>query len=411
MEMIRSTGNKSWCRLLLAVCLAAIMASGWLLPVRAAEPSVTFRGLEEGFKFAPGSEYTDTDLFQNFKDMMPGDSRTEVILFRNEAKDCDYANLYLRAVAHDPEGNPLSPALTEAGETEESANAFLAELTLEIRIGENLVYRGPANAGLETPVSLGTFRRGESAEIQVGLSMPKELGNEYAGRLGEIDWVFHGEGFTESQLTVRKVWSDGNEAHKQDKVTVNLLRDGGIADTAELSAENQWTYTFDGLAEGHVWTAEEAQVLEGYEVSYALEGNVTTITNTRKGGGTEPSGKTEVTVRKEWDSKKKEHPAQVTVTLYNGSNAVETVALNEKNGWTYSWTGLRDDGNWQVRETNVPRNYVPSYSVRDGVVVVTNTDALIQTGQLNWPIYVLGGLGLVLLIAGCAMTLRKKRHA
>ena len=292
MEMIRSTGNKSWCRLLLAVCLAAIMASGWLLPVRAAEPSVTFRGLEEGFKFAPGSEYTDTDLFQNFKDMMPGDSRTDVILFRNEAKDCDYVNLYLRAVAHDPEGNPLSPALTEAGETEESANAFLAELTLEIRIGENLVYRGPANAGLETPVSLGTFRRGESAEIQVGLSMPKELGNEYAGRLGEIDWVFHGEGFTESQLTVRKVWSDGNEAHKQDKVTVNLLRDGEVADTAELSAENQWTYTFDGLAEGHVWTAEEAQVPEGYEVSYALEGNVTTITNTRKGGGTEPSGKT-----------------------------------------------------------------------------------------------------------------------
>lgn len=106
-----------------------------------------FPGLEEGFKFAPGSEYTATDLFQNFKDMMPGDSRTEVILFRNEAKDCDYVNLYLRAVAHDPEGNPLSPALTEAGETEKSANAFLAELTLEIRIGENLVYRGPANAG------------------------------------------------------------------------------------------------------------------------------------------------------------------------------------------------------------------------------------------------------------------------
>ena len=215
----------------------------------------------------------------------------------------------------------------------------------------------------------------------------------------------------ERQITVRKVWSDGNEAHKQDKVTVNLLRDGGIADTAELSAENQWTYTFDGLAEGHVWTAEEAQVPEGYEASYALEGNVTTITNTRQGGKPEPSGKTEVTVRKEWNSKKKEHPDQVTVTLYNGSDAVETVILNEKNGWTYTWTGLRDDGNWQVRETNVPHNYVPSYSVRDGVVVVTNTDALIYTGQLNWPIYVLGGLGLVLLIAGCAMTLRKKRHA
>lgn len=235
MEMIRSTGNKSWCRLLLAVCLAAIMAAGWLLPVRAAEPSVTFRGLEEGFKFAPGSEYTATDLFQNFKDMMPGDSRTEVILFRNEAKDCDYVNLYLRAVAHDPEGNPLSPALTEAGETEESANAFLAELTLEIRIGENLVYRGPANAGWRRRSAWGPSAGESPRRSRVGLSMPKELGNEYAGRLGEIDWVFHGEGFTESQLTVRKVWSDGNEAHKQDKVTVNLLRDGEVADTAELS--------------------------------------------------------------------------------------------------------------------------------------------------------------------------------
>ena len=66
MEMIRSTGNKSWCRLL-AVCLAAIMAAGWPCCLsRAAEPSVTFRGLEEGFKFAPGSEYTATDLFPEF---------------------------------------------------------------------------------------------------------------------------------------------------------------------------------------------------------------------------------------------------------------------------------------------------------------------------------------------------------
>ncbi len=64
-----------------------------------------------------------------------------------------------------------------------------------------------------------------------------------------------------------------------------------------------------------------------------------------------------------------------------------------------------------MRETNVPHNYVPSYSVRDGVVIVTNTDALIYTGQLNWPIPVLGGLGLVLVILGCAMTLWKKRHA
>lgn len=411
MRMIRSMGNKSWGRLLLAVCLIVIMAAGWLLPVQAAEPTVTFRGLEAGFAFGPGSTYTETDLFRDFKDMMPGDSRTQTVAFRNEAKDCDYVNLYFSTVSHDTEENPLSPALKEAGETEASANAFLARLTLEIRVGEDVIYSGPANGALQTPVMLGTFRRGDSAEIQVSVSMPKELSNEYAGRLGEIDWVFHGEGFTESQLTVRKVWSDGNDAHEKDTVQVNLLRDGELAETQTLSQENQWTYTFDGLAEGYTWTAEEAQVPQGYEASYAVEGNVTTITNTRKGAEPEPSGKTELTVRKEWNSKKKEHPDQVTITLYDGSNAVETVTLNAGNNWSYTWTGLRDDGNWQVRETNVPHNYVPSYSVRDGVVIVTNTDALIYTGQLKWPVPVLGGLGLILVILGCAMTLRKKRHA
>ena len=273
-----------------------------------------------------------------------------------------------------------------------------------------MLYSGPANAGLEAPVKLGTFRAGDSAEIVVNLSMPKELGNEYSGRLGEIDWVFHAEGFTESQLTARKVWSDGNEAHKEDTVKVNLLRDGKVAETKTLSAENQWTYTFDGLSEGYVWTVEEAEVPEGYEVSYATDGNVTTITNTSKTPTPEPPGNTKLTVRKVWNTKKASHPDKVTVTLYDGNTAVETVTLNAENDWSYKWTELRDDGNWQVRETNVPRNFAPSYATKDGVVTVTNSDALIQTGQLRWPVYVLGGLGLLLLVLGCSMLLRKKRH-
>ena len=401
---------KASARLLPVLCLVLALAAGWLTPVSAAEPSVTFRGLEEGFAFAPGSAYTETDLFGGFHDMMPGDSRTETVEFRNEAKDCDYVTLYLRAVPHDAAGNPLSPALKAAGETEASADAFLAALTLQVRVDGSVVYDGPANAGLEAPVALGTFRTGETGAVEVALSMPKELGNEYAGRLGEIDWVFHAEGFTESQLTVRKVWSDGNETHGEDAVKVNLLCDGKVSETQTLSAENQWTYTFDGLAEGHTWTAEEAEVPAGYEVSYAVEGNVTTITNTCQGGAPEPSGKTELTVRKVWDSKK-QHPDQVTVTLYDGSTAVETVTLSAGNDWSHSWTGLRDDGNWQVRETNVPRGYVPSYRSKGGVVTVTNADALIQTGQMNWPIPVLGGLGFLLLALGCFLALRKKRRA
>ena len=45
-----------------------------------------------------------------------------------------------------------------------------------------------------------------------------------------------------------------------------------------------------------------------------------------------------------------------------------------------------------VLETNIPKGYVPSYSVSaDGTVVtITNSKSLIQTGQLNWPVWVLG---------------------
>ena len=75
----------------------------------AASPStITFKGAEEGFEFQPGSEYTDTDLFGKFKKVMPGDELTEEITLKNAATDCDYIKVYMKAVVHDEEGNPLT---------------------------------------------------------------------------------------------------------------------------------------------------------------------------------------------------------------------------------------------------------------------------------------------------------------
>ena len=37
----------------------------------AASPSITFKGFTSGFDFQPGSEYTETDLFNSFKNVMP----------------------------------------------------------------------------------------------------------------------------------------------------------------------------------------------------------------------------------------------------------------------------------------------------------------------------------------------------
>ena len=41
--------------------------------------------------------------------------------------------------------------------------------------------------------------------------------------------------------------------------------------------------------------------------------------------------------------------------------------------------------------------------------ITTNIRNLIQTGQLNWPIWVLGGAGLALVILGGAILVKKKK--
>lgn len=381
----------------------------------AASPSITFEGFSKGFDFQPGSEYTETDLFGSFKNVMPGDTVTETITFTNSATDCDFVNLYMRAEAHDETDNPLSPKVAEK-ETVATMTEFLSKLFMKVWNGTELIYDASPDQldGLKSNKLLGTFRTGETATLKVELSVPIELGNEYANRVGEVDWIFHVEAYNESQLSVRKVWSDGNANHANDSITVNLLKDGKVESSQELNAANGWAYTFDRLLEGHTWTVEEAEVPAGYTVSYNTVGTLTTITNTKKTPpkpDPDPSYPLDVVVRKVWSSDDgKDRPDSVTVTLYNGDVPYETVRLGAWNNWTYTWKDLSAYGNWQVIESNIPKGYVPSYSVSGNVVTITNTRSLIQTGQLNWPIWVLGGAGLVLVSLGGAMLVKKKRE-
>ena len=379
----------------------------------AASPSITFKGFTSGFDFQPGSEYTETDLFNSFKNVMPGDTVTETITFTNSASDCDFVNLYMRAEAHDETANPLSPKVADK-ETIAAMTEFLSKLSMKVWNGTELIYDAAPNelGGLGSNKFLGTFRSGETATLKVELSVPNDLDNKFADRIGEVDWIFHVEAYNESQLSVRKVWSDGSANHTNDSITVNLLKDGKVEKSQVLNAENNWAYTFDRLAEGHTWTAEEAAVPAGYTVSYKMEGTETTITNTKNDTPpTPPTYPLDITVHKVWSNDNgKARPSSVTVTLYNGDIAYDRVRLSAHNNWTYTWKDPNAYGNWQVIETNIPKGYVPSYSVSGNIVTVTNTRSLIQTGQLNWPIWVLGGAGLALVALGGAMLVKKKKQ-
>ena len=206
--------KKSMKKLLsLAMILAALAALA--VPALAADAVVSRKGNDIVIE-TTGSGYTDTDLFDNFKNVMPGDERTEAITIKNNVTGYDYVKLYIRAVPHDEQGNPLTYSETYENEDgKDQANAegerdgtvatmadFLSKLSMDVYLvnadgtKETIFSASPdKSAQLTDNVLLGTFAKGQSAKLEAVLTVPAELGNEYANRVGEVDWLFTVEGF------------------------------------------------------------------------------------------------------------------------------------------------------------------------------------------------------------------------
>lgn len=208
--------------------------------------------------------------------------------------------------------------------------------------------------------------------------------------------------------TVEKIWT-GSGAETPDHITVALMKNGELYETVKLSADNNWSYTWEKLPVLYRWEVVELQVPSGYRVSYHHQGTKTLIQNTYQ-----PSIPTveELTVKKVWDDRDSgKRPASITVELLCGDRVYDTVELRESMSWTYTWTELEAGKTWSVREVNVPAGYQVEYSVDGTNLVITNSalPPLIQTGQLNWPVPVMAGLGVLLFALGWIMR-STKRH-
>ena len=80
---------------------------------------------------------------------------------------------------------------------------------------------------------------------------------------------------------VLKIWEDdGFEDERPSQITVDLLRDGQVYDTAVLSAGNNWRASWSGLSPNYDWQLAEREGEENYVVSVALDGITFTVTNT-----------------------------------------------------------------------------------------------------------------------------------
>ena len=82
-----------------------------------------------------------------------------------------------------------------------------------------------------------------------------------------------------ADYTVTKVWEDSQfRDARPESVKVNLLCDGKVVDTVELSSANNWSYTWPGLEVDHNWTVTE-DVPDFYNVSITQDQTSFTVKN------------------------------------------------------------------------------------------------------------------------------------
>ena len=118
---------------------------------------------------------------------------------------------------------------------------------------------------------------------------------------------------------------------------------------------------------------------------------------------------TDISIRKVWNTDASTEAAQsVTVRLMRDGAVIETAVLSEENNWQVVYTDLPESDAYSIVEVDVPNGFTATYTRNGYDFTVTNTAALIQTGQLVWPIPVLAMAGLCLIAVGTTV-LRRTR--
>lgn len=160
----------------LTFCLTLVILLSCTVPVFALDGQVIYAENAEKFFFLPGSEYAPTDLFPEFKDVMPGDTIEQRILVKNDISNDCKVKVYMRAL----------------GAREDSVE-FLSQLHLSVTKGtDTIMFDTPADrtAQLTDWVYLGTLYSGGECELIVTLDVPVTLDNRFKNLIGYLDWEF-----------------------------------------------------------------------------------------------------------------------------------------------------------------------------------------------------------------------------
>ena len=169
---------------IIALLFTVVLLLSSTVTVFAADGKVTYSGNAGSFVFEPGSDHSLTDLFPNFKGVMPGDTLTQKITVKNNADNKVKVKIYIRSLgAHEDSVEFLSQLGLKVAKSSDNEMAYMFDAAAN------------ETAQLTDWVYLGTLYSGGEVNLDVTLNVPVELPNEYQNKIGYLDWEFMIEEF------------------------------------------------------------------------------------------------------------------------------------------------------------------------------------------------------------------------
>lgn len=190
-----------------------------------------------------------------------------------------------------------------------------------------------------------------------------------------------------------KTWKDNNnqDGVRPERIKVNLLADGVLKASKEVSAADNWAYSFDNLPKFAAGQAVVYTITEDAVAEYSTQVEGYNLTNSHT------PGQTSLTVTKQWQDQGDQdglRPSQIQVQLYaDGVASGSPVTLTAANNWVYTWSGLAEKANgktieYSVKEVDQPSGYTSTTSQESpGNVLIVNQHTPATTevkGQKTW---------------------------
>ena len=175
-----------------------------------------------------------------------------------------------------------------------------------------------------------------------------------------------------------KTWNDNNnqDGIRPDSIKVSLKANGKVIATKEVTAEDDWKYSFTNLDKYSNGEEIDYEITEEEVAGYTGVVNGYDITNTHN------PIKTSLPVAKKWvDSNNQDgiRPDSIIIDLYADGTLLldKTVTIKNTDNWNYTYTNLDKysngkEINYTVKEREV-KDYTTTYEVTDNGINVINT--------------------------------------